>query len=97
MKKNSPPDVLAWKIHRVHGMGFIRHGTPPSDYMEGSVVTPHHLVGAYTQTGHTRLDIVHNGRRYIVTVSREMTKRALVRFAAKWSRELAGAKRKATK
>ena len=84
-RKTKPYRDESFTVHRPYACGMSNHG----DWIGGSVVTPDHLVNAYTHVGHTRLDTVHGGKHCMRTFPRRMTQTGLARAAGKWSRELA--------
>lgn len=80
------------------GKGFGRlsdHGTKSGEtYTDGSVVTPHGIVLAYSQGDadsfhHTRLDVVKNGTLYMKNIKRRYSKRGLVTLAKRFAATVA--------
>ena len=82
------PREESYTIHRAYSCGMCDHG----EWISGRIVTPTHLVDAYSQDGHTRLATVHRGHHCILTIPRRMTARGMARVAARWVRKLGAAK-----
>lgn len=74
----------SFPIHRTYSCSMSNHG----EWISGSVITKTHLVNAYTQDGHTRLDTVHAGKHVMLTIPRRMTARGMTTVAARWVRRL---------
>ena len=69
----------------------------PENYLDGHVLTPHGIVSCYSQgsatdTPHTSLTVVINGRMYTRGFNRRYSTRGMVTLAARFAAELSRGK-----
>lgn len=84
-----PPEFADYKVTRP-GRMMATVTTPSGWYSTGYVVTPHGVVGVYTEPNFTSLCVVHDGREYRGWWRQSFTERGLVTLCKRFARDVVG-------
>lgn len=72
------------------GYGVLKHvGVDGSEWQHGHVATPLGFVAVYSDDRTTTLRFIHNRREHSLTEDRPMNRRAIVRAAHQFAKEIA--------